>query len=87
MDKRKSLLVIAGSVLLTGGILHSTAAAGTALGCYTNKGCNYEGYPGYCALAWNGHYFCYCALYCPDCGVGTWQCSALPPPPQLPDEK
>jgi len=81
VEKNKKLLLIAGSVLLTGTMLRTTAVAGpqTYKGCYIGNLC-FEGFYGQCTWTPQPNN---CACY--QLGgywTKTWDCSAIGPPIQ-----
>jgi len=78
MDKRKSLLVIAGAVLMTGAALQSKALAAVGTGCYTSGTRCHDGvFGGNCVgTLYNTGNNPYCACALGDQSTfGTWQCS------------
>ena len=88
MNKNKSLLIIAGSVLMTGGLLQTKSLAQTYRGCFTYAhycswnltnfgGCVYTPQPNNCA----------CVSDLDGSWIPTYDCQAGPPPPPHLDEE
>jgi len=84
-NSKKTLLVIAGSVLLTGAALYSRADA-QGPGCFNGGNCggNWPWNEGTCigTLYNGGSPYCACAYILTGESFGTYQCSPYPPPAQ-----